>query len=178
MLRTELGPMQRVRLGESVYSKGYLMRFYAAYLPTLPPLRHNIQLSSCVGCVCVGRLLAWFCCFRWGATTTCCRCHCRHLFLINFNCFHFVWSLCQRVLLSNSSLSSQKKLFQFQRKISQKQIKSRAPESISTLLLSYNIECFLALKFPLRIFSLPPGKDCFPCKTPTSETLPRFHLAS
>lgn len=54
-----------------------------------------------------------------------------------------------------------KKLFQFQRKISQKQIKSRAPESISTLLLSYNFECFLALKFPLRIFSLPPRKILF-----------------
>lgn len=80
----EQGPMQRVRLRVRLFK-----RIFNALLCRIP---HNSQLSSCAGCVEWAKG-GWFpvlvLALSLGATTTCCCCHCRHLFLINFNCFHF-----------------------------------------------------------------------------------------
>lgn len=144
--------MQRVRLQVRLF-KGYLMRPCTAYPTTVNcrAVKGALNGAKGVSFLVLARSL--------GATTTCCCCHCRHLFLINFNCFHFFAAYVSVSPYQGPTVKQQsviaKKFFNFN-EISAKNKSNLKPQMQITLLLSYNFECFFALKFAMRIF--PPAK--------------------
>lgn len=144
--------MQRVRLQVRLF-KGYLMRPCTAYPTTVNCRAVKGALNGAKGVSFLVLALSL------GATTTCCCCHCRHLFLINFNCFHFFAAYVSVSPYQGPTVKQQsviaKKFFNFN-EISAKNKSNLKPQMQITLLLSYNFECFFALKFAMRIF--PPAK--------------------